>query len=90
MQNHGIIDNIYTKIKTLNKGSFYSIYLVRNENNHNQYAAKVMTNEDQQHFNRELQMITIASGLNNPYIIHLNGHGNGPINIGGDVQNRNY
>ena len=36
-------------------------------------------------------MTTIASGLNNPNIIHLNGHGNGTINYGGIIEiNRNY
>ena len=90
MQNQDNIDAIYTIISPLDIDPFSATYLVRNENNHNQYTAKVMRNEDQQHFNRELQMTTIVSGLNNPNIIHLNGHGNGAITIGGNAQNRNY
>ena len=36
-------------------------------------------------------MTTIASGLNNPNIIHLNGHGNGTISFEGIIENnRNY
>ena len=85
MQNQDNIDAIYTIISPLDIEPFSSTYLVRNENNHNQYIAKVMRNEDQQHFNRELQMTTIVSGLNNPNIIHLNGHGNGNITEDGNI-----
>lgn len=87
MQNPDNIDNIYTIINRL----YQSIYLVRNENNHNQYVAKVSINQNQQNFNREVQITTIISGLNNPNLIHLNSHGNGTINFGGNVENnRNY
>ena len=91
MQNQDNIDNIYTIINRINQGGFSFIYLVRNENNHNQYVAKVRTNENQQDFNRELQMTTIISGLNNPNLIHLIGYGNGAISFEGNVENqRNY
>ena len=49
-----------------------------------------MKDENQQLFNRELQMTSIISGLNNPNLVHLNEHGNGPVTIKGNVQNRNY
>ena len=71
MQNQNNIDNIYTIINRINQGGFSFIYLVRNENNHNQYVAKVRINENQQAFNNELQMTTIAFGLNNPNLIHF-------------------
>ena len=91
MQNQDNIDNIYTIINRINQGGFSFIYLVRNENNHNQYVAKVRINENQQAFNNELQMTTIAFGLNNPNLIHLIGQGNGTISFGGNVENnRNY
>jgi serine/threonine protein kinase len=91
MQNQDNINNIYTIINPLDNDAFSSTYLVRNENNHNHYVAKVMNNNNQQLFNRELQMTTIVSGLNNPNIIHLDAHGNGTITFGGNVQNnRNY
>ena len=91
MQNQDNINNIYTIINPLDNDAFSSTYLVRNENNHNHYVAKVMNNNNQQLFNRELQMTTIVSGLNNPNIIHLDTHGNGTITFGGNVQNnRNY
>ena len=91
MQNQDNIDNIYTIINRINQGGFSFIYLVRNENNHNQYVAKVRINENQQLFNTELQMTKIVSGLNNPNLIHLIGNGNGTITFGGNVENnRNY
>ena len=91
MQNQDNIDNIYTIINRINQGGFSFIYLVRNENNHNQYVAKVRINENQQLFNTELQMTKIVSGLNKPNLIHLIGNGNGPITFGGNVENnRNY
>ena len=86
MQKQDNINNIYTIIRELDLDGFSSTYLVRNENNHNQYAAKVM----KELFDRELQMTTIVSGLNNPNLIHLNKHGNGAITIEGNAQNRNY
>ena len=90
MQNQDNINNIYTIIRELDIDGFSSTYLVRNENNHNQYAAKIME-VNQQLFDRELQMTTIVSGLNNPNIIHLDAHGNGTITFEGNVQNnRNY
>ena len=54
-----------------------------------------MRNKDKEHhqqiFNRELQMTTIVSGLNNPNLIHLNGHGNGTVTFNGNVKNnKNY
>ena len=70
MQNQDNINNIYTIIRELDLDSFSSTYLVRNENNHNQYVAEVMKDELQQLFDRELQMTTIVSGLNNPNLIH--------------------
>ena len=93
MQNPDNIDNTYTILNRIVVGRFSSVYLVRNENNHNQYAAKVMRNGEQQQqlFNRELQMTTIVSGLNNPNLIHLNGHGNGTVTFNGNVKNnKNY
>ena len=90
MQNQDNINNIYTIIKKLGLNGFAYTYLVNNENNHNQYAAKIMKDENQQLFNRELQMTSIISGLNNPNLVHLNEHGNGPVTIKGNVQNRNY
>ena len=91
MQIQDNIENIYTIIRPLDEGTFSITYLVKNENDHNQYAAKVMDDfVDQQHFSREVQITTIISGLNNPNLIHLFHHGNGKITIGGDVIQRNY
>ena len=90
MQNQNNIDNIYSIINRIHSDSFSTVYLVINQNNQNLYAAKVRKDENQQSFNHELQMTTIASGLNNPNLIHLHSHGNGPISFGGNVQNKNY
>ena len=92
MENAKVLDNTYTKIKTLRIDNSYRIYLVRNNNNQNEYTAKVMMHDNQQLFDNDLQMTTIVSGLNNPNIIHLIGHGNGNITKNGNIieNNKNY
>ena len=91
MENQDNVDNTYTIIRLLDQDCLSSTYQVRNIMNNNQYVAKVMKIENQEFYNRELQMTTIASGLNNPHVIHLVGHGNGTIRFKGYVQNNaNY
>ena len=61
-----------------------------NINDNNKYAAKVKINNPVD-FQKELQMITIASRLNNPNLIHLNGHGVGTLAYKGIITNNvNY
>ena len=84
MQSTDIIDNKYTIVKKIGIGQFSHIYLVKDNNI--EYAAKIViknTNE----FQQELQMTTLASGLNNPNIIHLFNNGIGTIKIAGLVKN---
>ena len=59
---------------------------------HNQYAAKVIINNpnnqnNQFDFQHELQMTTMASALNTPYIVHLNASGQGTLHDQGIVNN---
>ena len=88
------IDNIYAIIKSLDRDTWSHMYLVRNINNNTQYEAKVSVINEQGgviNFDRELQITTNASALNNPYIIHLNNHGRGTIrNRGNVVNDKNY
>ena len=87
MQND-ILDNHYNIIEPLSYNRMSEVYLVININDGNQYAAKVIREGNIQH---ELQMATMASGLNNPNIVHLNGHGVGTLNYDGEVTNNvNY
>ena len=88
MQNNNTLDNHYNIIRRLSNSPFSQVYLVVDVNNNNQYAAKIKKQGDFQH---ELQMATMASGLNNPNIVHLNGHGVGTLNYDGEVTNNvNY
>ena len=90
MQND-ILDNHYNIIRRLSNSPFSQVYIVKdiNDNNQHFYAAKIKG--QQNHFQNELQMATIASGLNNPNIIHLIGHGVGALNYNGNVTNNaNY
>ena len=96
MQNNNILDNHYLITRTITSGLFSDVSscLVTNIHNNNQYVAKVRINDPNNpnhYFQNEVQMTVIASGLNNPYIIHLNGHGLGILNYQGVVTNNtNY
>ena len=91
MQNVNTIGNIYTIIRSLDCDSSSHMYKVRNINNNTEYEAKVRVINRGNDFDRELQIATNASALNNPYIIHLNNHGIGTIqNHGNIVNNKNY
>ena len=86
MQNNNTINNLYTIKRPLGRGEFSFIYLVRNNNNNIQYAARVrISNSDK--FYQELEMTKLASGLNNQNIIHLNNHGTGKIANNGYIAN---
>ena len=86
MQNQDNIDNIYNIITYLGKDNSSNFYRVRNINNNTEYMAKV-SNRGEDDFQKELQMTTNASNLNNPNIIHLNNHGIGTITRGGIARN---
>ena len=88
MQNKNTLDNIYDILQIF-PTRLSKIYLVRNKNNNNQYIAKVILNNIV-NFQNELQMTTIASGLNNPNIIHLIRHGVGTLVYQGDIKTVNY
>ena len=91
--NNNTIDNNFIIIERLGRGAFSKIYKVRRVNENNEYAAKVRRNYTNYPnvFPRELQMTTLASGLNNPNIIHLEGHGIGTVNYQGKITNNaNY
>ena len=91
MQNANRIDNIYAIIRSLDREKYTHRYKVRNINNNTEYEAKVRVINRGNDFDRELQIATNASALNNPYIIHLNNHGIGTIqNHGNIVNNKNY
>ena len=90
MENQDNIDNIYNIIGFLGSDGSSKMYRVINANNNAEYMAKVIF-KNPNNFQKELQMTTNASNLNNPNIIHLNNHGLGTITIGGNVQNNmNY
>ena len=88
--NDDIIDNKFIILRKIGDGSSSEFYRVRRLNENNKYVAKVWKNHPN-NFPQELQMTTLASGLNNPNIIHLEGHGTGTINIEGTITNNaNY
>ena len=87
MQNPNTIDNIYTIINPIAEGGISFVYLVRNNNI--EYAAKVIVNNPNGYIH-ELQMTALASGLNNPNIIHLNNYGTGTIRNNGRVANNKH
>ena len=89
MQNNPTLDNNYNIQKIIDNDEFSKSYLVTNKNDNNQYIAKVSKpNQDGPYnFEYDLQMTTVASGLNNPNIIHLNGHGVGILKDGEKVIN---
>ena len=89
MEIYETLDNHYNIRQFLGAGNYAKVYLVTNINDNNEYAAKIR--KDENNFQHELQMTTVASGLNNPNIIHLNGHGVGSINKNGKITNNvNY
>ena len=89
MQINDTLDNHYNIIRRLSNNINSQVYLVIDINDNNHYIAKIKA--QQNHFQHELQMATMASGLNNPNIIHLNGHGVGTLNYHGNVTNNvNY
>ena len=84
MQNNNTLDNHYNIIQLLAQGPFSRVYLVTNMDDNNQYAARVEINNpnnqnNQFNFQHELQMTTIASALNSPYIVRLNANGIGTL-----------
>ena len=84
--NNNILDNHYNLIHYLGRGAYSKIYLVNNINDNNQYAARIRRNgQDESYFQDEIEMTSRASGLNNPYIIHLNRFGVGTLNKYGKV-----
>ena len=86
--NNNTIDNKYIILGRLGGAANSQIYRVRKVNENNEYVAKV---SDPNHFPQELQMTTLASGLNNPNIIHLEGHDIGTVNFQGTITNNvNY
>ena len=88
--NDCIIDNKFVVLEWLYSGAFSQVCRVRKLNENNEYAAKVRISNPIS-FPKELEMTTLASGLNNPNIIHLEGHGIGTINMKENVTNKkNY
>ena len=92
--NINILDNNYIIIIRLYLGSLYKVFLVTNINDNKQYVAKVR--KDNLHFQNndylnEIQMTNLASGLNNPHIIHFVRHGSGDlVENGVATHNVNY
>ena len=88
--NNNTIDNQFIILGRLGRGLFSQMYKVRKLNENNEYAAKVRIHIPKA-FPKEVEMTTLASGLNNPNIIHLEGHGIGTINDQGTITNNaNY
>ena len=93
MQNNNKLDNHYNLIRFLDKGGFSKIYLVYNLNDNNRYAARIRRNDlndlnlQDESFQQEIEMTSLASGLNNPYIIHLNRFGVGTMIESGTITN---
>ena len=91
MENHDTLDNIYIIIKSLDKGKHKRLYSVTNMINNNEYIALARINDDVLNFQHELQMTTMASGLNHPNLIHLVRHGAGTLLVHGNAFNNvNY
>ena len=88
--NDCILDNKFIILGRLGGGTFSEVCRVRKLNENNEYAARLRRNLSNG-FSKELEMTTLASGLNNPNIIHLEGHGTGTVNMKENVTNmRNY
>ena len=83
------IDNKYSIINKLNHNQYSDTYLVRDVKDKKEYIAKINNNLNQNE--QEVQMLIKANALNNPYIIHMECHGNGTIKRGGNTtNNQNY
>ena len=88
--NDNIIDNNYIILSETGVGSSSEFYRVRRVNENNEYVAKVWKNHPN-NFPQELEKTTLASGLNNPNIIHLEDNGTGTVNYLGTITNNaNY
>ena len=74
------IDNKFIILEWLDRGAFSEVCRVRKLNENNEYAAKVRIHIPKA-FPKEVEMTTLASGLNNPNIIHLEDNGIGTINM---------
>ena len=85
MENYNTLDNNYDIIQTLDESKYTRLYSVTNMINHNEYIALARINDDQDNFQHELHMTTMASGLNHPNLIHLVGHGVGTLRDRGKV-----
>ena len=90
-ENHDTLDNNYDIIKSLDEGESSRVYSVTNMINNNEYIALARIDNSQYYFQHELQMTTMASGLNHHNIIHLVGNGTGTLLYHGNTFNNvNY
>ena len=87
MENDNTLDNTYSIISRLGGGGISVVFLVRNNNI--EYAARIRKG-NVNGFQQELEMTTLASGLNNPNIIHLNNNGIGPLHYNGRVEEKRH
>jgi len=88
MQNLGILDNTYTIIRQIAQDLNGITYLVRNQNTNSEYTALISNNNLL--FQNEVQMTTLASGLNHPNIVHFIQSGIGNITNGNNIQNNQH
>ena len=89
MNKTNLLLNKYTILEPKGKGGFANVYLSEDQTNNKFYAVKVM-NEYTSTFQKELKMLQKASSINNPYIIKLVDFGEGPIQIGNKVENKQF
>ena len=74
------INDEYLIVEKKGKGAYATVYLVKEPNTNQFYAAKVLK-ENTSTFQAEIQILDKISKLHNPYIVNLVKFGEGPIKI---------
>ena len=84
IEKDNIIDNRYSIISKLDSGGYGVVYIVTDiqENNGNQYAAKIY--KSLKGVDREIKILNILKDLHNPFLINLINKGQGIIKYKGD------
>ena len=59
----------YTKLRLLGKGSFGTVYKVRNNTTNKEYAMKVIQVGKAEEFKKKIELMKMATSLSNPHVV---------------------
>ena len=82
MENNDIEEEIDSKFKIIEKighGGTANVFLVREINSSEIYAAKVLLENDSVYYEKEINILNSLKESNNPYIANIIASGEGPI-----------